>query len=276
MPQPKRTCLQWTSPELSTLRKHYESASVADLLLMLPGRTYGVIKQKAKRLGLSRSHLRTPWTEKDDATICQHYPHSSLETLLSLLPRRSLHAIRRRASDLGVVRPHPWMETAMTPVEIKFIRDNYGFMTTASIAAHLGRSFDSVRGTVQNHHVRGNGFLGLAFRRVTFARECGWPEDLYFRQLQILNAIAVATRPLARQEIAGTIQLRWRGDGTFRTPVQGTGPRSIDYIGDLVSRGLVIDIRRHHLPCLYLLSPHAMSLFLQGVPNDGKEEDHDA
>lgn len=45
---------RWTDPEKALIKRHYPTAPRADMLKLLPGRTWGAIQSKASALGVNR------------------------------------------------------------------------------------------------------------------------------------------------------------------------------------------------------------------------------
>jgi hypothetical protein len=111
-----------------------------------------------------------------------------------------------------------------------------------------------------------------AFR--LYAIECGWPEDLRPREVQILNVLAARGVPMTRLEIAQAIGMR-----TDRTGDRGHGHKTLEllsgngpggtYTASLMRRGLVAKLKRGsvvaglgkgHSRDLYYLGPEAVRI----------------
>ena len=71
------------------------------------------------------------------------------------------------------------------------------------------------------------------------AREMGWPEDLRWRSIQILEAL-YTRGPLTRREIAEAIGMPWKGS---RKSLVSNDPEG-SYLAHLQARGLVIRLGR--------------------------------
>ena len=102
----------WTEAELAIVSEHFETASMDELMAMLPGRTWLAIRMKGKGMGLSRTDMAggrghngtfTRWTKEEDDVLRQHYAGeiSREETLKKL--DRTPRGIRGRARRLGLL-----------------------------------------------------------------------------------------------------------------------------------------------------------------------------
>jgi len=105
---------RWTPEELAILEEYYETATIDELMAMLPGRTWRAITLCGNKLGLSRARMSggrgrrrkklERWTEEEDRILRRLYAGeiSSVEALDKL--DRSPSAMRRRAHRLGLKR----------------------------------------------------------------------------------------------------------------------------------------------------------------------------
>jgi len=87
------------------------------------------------------------------------------------------------------------------------------------------------------------------------AREAGWPEDLRFRAVQILNLLW-DQGPQTRKQIAAAIGMPWKGS---RKSLVSDDPEG-SYLAHLMARGLVVSLGRiakgkgqGHSCCVYSL-----------------------
>lgn len=92
----------WSPTENAALRSLYLTATHAELLAALPGRTWVAINQRAKKIGVVR--LRTEWTSAQNDLLRRLYPTASHEVLLRSFPGRTIRTIRRHARTLGLSR----------------------------------------------------------------------------------------------------------------------------------------------------------------------------
>lgn len=100
--------LKWTPAEINILLAHYAHTPEANLLALLPGRTWRAVrreacKHKVRREDWRLKHLR--WTEKEIDTLRRVYPMSGISGTLALLPRFSRAAVCQQAHKLGIKAP---------------------------------------------------------------------------------------------------------------------------------------------------------------------------
>ena len=115
----------------------------------------------------------------------------------------------------------------------------------------------------------------LAYRR--YARECGWPEDLAPREVQILNVLA-ERGPMTARELAEAIGTRTDIKNTvtgYGQYLKGNG-RGGTYTAALARRGLIENLPRWQksgrrgvgrLPGLYTLTADALAILEQRTPS---------
>lgn len=101
---------------------------------------------------------------------------------------------------------------------------------------------DRVRRTT-SRQLKDTGCRSLGELRVKVYRErakaAGWPEDLRFRAVQILNALW-DRGPMTRREIAEAIGMPWKGS---RKSLVSNDPEG-SYLAHLMKRGLVVQLKR--------------------------------
>jgi hypothetical protein len=119
---------RWTEAEDASLRRHFETAAIPDLLEMFPGRSWSSIYQHARtKLGLARPDMMggagrreekmRRWTEEEDTILRQYYDDEITWAELTSRVDRPPKAFRARAHRLGLRRePQPqweWLDQGM-------------------------------------------------------------------------------------------------------------------------------------------------------------------
>lgn len=98
--QPPRPT-DWASAELDLLRTHYAARTPrAEILGLLPARTWKAIVGRAHSLGLSRGHQ---WTEVEIEHLRAYYPREGTKGVREWVPRFSAQQIRQKACLLGIL-----------------------------------------------------------------------------------------------------------------------------------------------------------------------------
>jgi|GEM_PF-3274068 len=117
---PEKMRRHWTREELAVLEGYYETATIDELVAMLPGKTWRAITLRGNKLGLSRVRMTggrgrrrkklERWSEEEDQILRKLYAGeiASAEGLDKL--KRSPSAIRRRAHRLGLKRGNPRLD----------------------------------------------------------------------------------------------------------------------------------------------------------------------
>ncbi len=119
---------KWSDEETATLRTSYPTLDPAELMAILPKRTWKAIKIRAKRLGIRRTEPLSArrsdsYTEQEDNLIRQFYAgEMSLEQLMKTTGR-SENSIDCRARRMGLghrvrERPWRWLDNGKNPGEI--------------------------------------------------------------------------------------------------------------------------------------------------------------
>jgi hypothetical protein len=237
---------------------------------------------------------REPWTEQDDC---------DLRTLWGWLPPRLVaESLGRTTSSIGQHARKiglPPLHAKFAPATKEAIRRLHGDgLLDSEIARRLDldrRSVSACRAKrlklpvnaeavlrVQRENVEkqrrslgirhGGDLRTLGFRR--FAIERGWPENLQPRAVQILEALAVAGRPMNRWELATIIGQdveRIRETRLGQRKLLKSNGRGGNYVAELMRAGLVICLgrvqstgarRRGNTRCLYMLSPAAINIVI--------------
>lgn len=109
---------KWTDEEIELLKEHYSTATLDELMELLPGRSEESIRIKAHKLGLSktsetRSIIATKtnlerntsaWSDEEIEILKKYYPtHGPKWIHENLLPDRSAFTIRLKANSMGLV-----------------------------------------------------------------------------------------------------------------------------------------------------------------------------
>ena len=95
---------KWTKEEDDILRLHYPTATVDDLLDMLPGRNVSTISYRTRILRVKKTSVPSRWTDEEDKAVRDMYPSASMQEIEDALPGRSTLSIYQRAFKLRVSR----------------------------------------------------------------------------------------------------------------------------------------------------------------------------
>jgi hypothetical protein len=203
------------------------------------------------------------WTKAEDQIVRREYRHTPIQALVARL-RRTEKSVYQRAFFLGLaVHRHP-----VTAAEIITIRR---LALAGSCNRHIGRATGHSRGCIRRwrrklgltsggsvdscqackaavrakskEQLRKEGLPSLAYLRIEahrkFARQSGWPEDLRWRAVQILNVLW-EQGPMTRFQIAHAIGMKWKGSRKSLTSNDPGG----SYLAYLKARGMVVILRR--------------------------------
>jgi len=102
----------WTDKELEILERMYPRASVEDLLLALPGRSWRGIKVKATKHGVRRDLDVIPvnygerWTTGEIGVLQAIYPNAPKHVVLAVFNTRNWQSIQSCAHRYGIVRQY--------------------------------------------------------------------------------------------------------------------------------------------------------------------------
>jgi S-adenosylmethionine decarboxylase len=95
---------RWTVGEVDILRKHYSGTK--DIMDLIPRKTWGAIKNKAKRLGLAKKRPSyKDWTYEEVQFLKENASRFYL-TELSVALNRSLDDVRSKVAQEGIEREH--------------------------------------------------------------------------------------------------------------------------------------------------------------------------
>tara|TARA_B110000285_G_C14893743_1_gene499811 strand:+ start:67 stop:771 length:705 start_codon:yes stop_codon:yes gene_type:complete len=124
--------MKWTEEDIEILTENYLEYGpqwCADVL----DRTYGSVRHKASKLGLSRKG----WTEEEISFLYENYPEQGPQWCSDALGR-TYTSVNRKTDKLGIV------VTNWTEEEIYFLQDNYQKNGASFCAKALDRTFNSV------------------------------------------------------------------------------------------------------------------------------------
>jgi len=102
----------WTPEEDALLRAHHPEGGPAGVQAAGVNRTSAAIKERARKLNLTR-HYR--WTPAEDELIERHYPRGGLKAVRAAGVKRDADAIYARAMRLGVKRTYAREEPTTPP-----------------------------------------------------------------------------------------------------------------------------------------------------------------
>lgn len=103
--------------EDTVIEVHYPTAPRAEILELIPNRTWAQIGVHARKKGIHRASkawgasvregrktLKDTWSDEDNKKLDTLYPHATHAQLLAAFPSRALTAIRDRAQRRGLHR----------------------------------------------------------------------------------------------------------------------------------------------------------------------------
>jgi hypothetical protein len=85
----------WSKEEIEIIKREYPLNTKANILLLLPGRTFSSIQQCARKLGIKRDLY--DWSEEQINLLIKTYAHSTKKELCELFPTKSWSAIKQKA-----------------------------------------------------------------------------------------------------------------------------------------------------------------------------------
>ena len=108
---------RWLKTEEETIRTHYPTAPRAEILALIPNRTWLQVSAHARRMGVHRTSetwgnsvregrklLPDSWTLAENLLLNQFYPQHTRAEICAALPRRAWKAIRCHAHKLDIER----------------------------------------------------------------------------------------------------------------------------------------------------------------------------
>lgn len=249
---------RWTDEEKQLLRDLYPTVPMTQLVARFK-RSAAAIYVRAQVLGLGGT--RRP----------QHpnqFPQEFLDQV------RALHAEGHTDSAIGR-RMKQFQHKSDPHRSVTMIRKKLGLPVNRHSVHEAGRrAIESQRKTLGIRH--GGDLRALSYRR--YAGECGWPEDLPPRAVQILNVLA-EHGPQTKLDLARLIGMPTNKIGSNGSLKLLTGSSHSNlmrghgtYTGLLMSRGLILQQHRSvgagngkkqglgRLPSVFILTPAAIDL----------------
>lgn len=155
---------------------------------------------------------------------------------------RSLHAQGYTDSEIGEA-------VGRSRVAIGTQRRKYGLPSNRPHQRFIDRCRNVTKKMVRDRGLKN--FCGLRQQAwKDFARRNGWPEDLWPREVTILNAL-LERGPMTRRQICDAIGLRWCGRNSS---LKSHRPGHSTHLGYLASRGLVVRLgTARNVSCRYTL-----------------------
>ncbi len=96
---------KWDTSEHELLLQHYAQSPKTQILLMLPGRSWKSIGERASKLKIKRKYSDLKWTNEELDFIKELYHLNKTTKLKKSLPNRTWAAIRLKAHLLGLKNP---------------------------------------------------------------------------------------------------------------------------------------------------------------------------
>lgn len=201
----------WTTSEIETLRRMLPDHTAAQIAAALD-RTTSSIHQRVKIEGLSR-YRHADFGPRFEAFLRERHAQGWSDAEIAEAWRCDRHAVGARRRRLGL-----------------------GCNTLSA------RRRERVRQKTAEQ-LRQAGVATLGELRVKVYRDraiqAGWPADLRFRAVQILNTLW-ERGPMTRREIADAIGMPWKGS---RKSLVSNDPEG-SYLAHLMARGLVVCLGR--------------------------------
>lgn len=222
----------WTAGELELLRRDYGRVPGAAIAAAL-GRNVWQIRAAGIRYGLSRKyHWNARGPEEIEAALRARNAEGWADTEIARelgVDRHAVSGLRRR---LGL------------PSRM------YSERVRRAVAAGVARQCERLG-------IENMGKLRVKVHRDR-ARAAGWPEDLRWRAVQILNALW-DHGPMTRRQLAEAIGMPWK-EGVHEGNLTGNG-RGGTYTAALMRRGLVVCLGRVARATSFLGHPSTVAVY---------------
>lgn len=95
---------KWSNDEVEVLQRNYSLMSIADLMQLLPGRSYDAIAEKAKKLSLKSYMKQQQLYSKDDIDFIKSNWKLMSDEEMALSLSRTRRAIKALRNNLGLFR----------------------------------------------------------------------------------------------------------------------------------------------------------------------------
>jgi len=232
-----RKRVPWTEEDVRVLRELYPRHAAPEIARLL-GRTAANVYRAVARFRLT-TQRRMRWTPQAEQTLRDKHAEGLTDTEIAPLLGCDRHAVGKRRRRLGLP------DNAFHERRRARVRERTAAQLRAAGLSSMGQ------------------LRAEAYRR--YARECGWPDDVRPRGVQILNALAAAGGPLTRRQIADAVGVPWKCTRNSLASNDAEG----SYLAHLAARGLVTRLAK---ACtvrnqgkgasrdLYTLGPAALAL----------------
>ncbi len=122
---------KWSPKDIDFLRRHYKKMTFPDIAATM-GRSCASVAVKAECLGLKKIKV---WTAEEKELLGKSYPGRTLKGLGDTFGCLE-GVVSYQAKKMGISKKlRLW-----TDAEIKYLRENYGLMSSAQLAKYIGRS----------------------------------------------------------------------------------------------------------------------------------------
>lgn len=95
---------QWTNSEIEVLKNNYSSMPIADIMILLPERTYDSIAEKAKKLSLKSYVRQQQLYSQDDIEFIKDNWRTMSDEEMALSLSRTRRAIKALRNNIGLFR----------------------------------------------------------------------------------------------------------------------------------------------------------------------------
>lgn len=132
----------WTEEEINILREYASKCHYTELTKVLPNRTLGAIKGKAKELGLElKFKNRTKWTLSEEQLLKEYAEIYTVSEIASLL-ERTISSINSKLKNMGITAlPSSKYWTKEEEEQLKnFAKE----LSTEEIAQKMNKSYEAV------------------------------------------------------------------------------------------------------------------------------------
>ena len=142
----------WSKETEEILEVNYPTKSIDELLELLPTFTKEQIRNKAKKMGLTRtesSYAVHIWTAEEDNIIIENYKIKTAKEIAELFDNVSESQINNRINRLGLIK----MKPRWTQEEIDYLQKNYGKKSVEELIEEKLSRFDAKAITKKAHRL---------------------------------------------------------------------------------------------------------------------------